>query len=105
VSDLILTAGIAFLLIALACAVAGLLGYFEVTWFPPDPPQGWTAICADPVDEHHRTLPDLTPWLPADVDPRDEWLHKGWYEQLHLEPTQVEQMLTDIENYLKERSQ
>lgn len=64
-SDLVLTAGIAFLLIGVVCLVAGLAGYLkaEVTWFPPDP---------DPVDAHHATLPDLRPWLPADVDPRDE---------------------------------
>lgn len=83
-SDLILTAGIAFLLIGAACLVAGLTGYVrtETIWFPPD---------VDPIDAHHATLPDLRPWLPGDADPR-------------LEPSQVEQLITEVENYLKEHT-
>ena len=64
-SYLALFAVIALGLLGVVCLIAGLLGYVkaEVIWFPPDP---------DPVDEQYRTLPDLGPWLPGDVDPRDE---------------------------------
>jgi hypothetical protein len=88
VSDVALTAVIAGGLLGVMCLIAGLLGYVkaEVTWYPPEP---------DPVDEHHRTLPDLTPWLPARGEP---WKpeDKTW---------RAEELITEIEAFLKERSQ
>lgn len=83
-SDILLTFAVAFALIGVACLLLGVAGYIgaRVIWFPPD---------VDPVDAHHATLPDLRPWLPGDVDPR-------------LEPSQVEQLVTETEQYLRENA-
>lgn len=85
-----------------AVPLLGLAAALTLRWLiateqpgPADDPQ---AVFLDPVDAHARTapipVPDLSPWLPADDDPRDK-----------LPPWMSELLVEETEQFLKEHVQ